>query len=189
MAEKAPARHEHHESQEAKHNKAKEHEKLRETIEAGEKAKHEAKDSIEHIRSSIDKEADEAAAVKNKQETESKNDDAPFIVDRNLKSKAYKKELHRIQSRLPKSQRSFSKVIHSRTVEAVSEVGGKTVARPSGLLGGGLVAFGGTLALVIISRHYGFTYNFFVFLALLVGGFFVGLIVEMIIRAVSKARS
>lgn len=189
MAEKSPVHHEHHESHEDKHNKLKEHEKLKETIEAGKKAKHEAKDSIEHIRSSIDKEANKAEALKHKQESDSGKGQTTTIIDRNLKAKAYKKELHRIQSNLPKSQRSLSKFIHSRPVEAVSEVGGKTVARPSGLLGGGIVAFAGTLALVIISRHYGFSYNFFVFIALLVGGFFLGLIAEMIIRAVSKARS
>ena len=187
--EKAPVQHEHHESHEDKHNRAKEHEKLQETIEAGKKAKHEAKDRLEDIRSSIDQEATKTAAVKNEQEADADNDQGPAIIDRKVKATAFKKELHRIQSHLPKSQRSMSKFIHSRPVEVVSEVGGKTVARPSGLLGGGIVAFVGTLALVIISRHYGFSYNFFVFLALLVGGFFLGLILEMIIRAFTKARS
>jgi hypothetical protein len=188
MAERAPIRHEH----EKAHESSKEqNEKLKETIEAGKQAKHEAKDSLDEIRSSIEKEAAKAADKKQEQASNESKDKGPgrVVIDRNVKKKAYKKELHRIQTHLPKSQRTFSKFIHNNAVETVSEVGGKTVARPSGLLGGGIVAFLGTLGMVLVSRHYGFTYNFFVFVALLVGGFFLGLILELVIRGVLKARS
>lgn len=191
MSEHAPKKHEQEKSQEDKLSKTEQHEKLQASIEAGKKAKHEAKDSLESIRSSIDKEADETAQKKQEQEADAAQDQGPghVIIDRNVKKKAYEKELHRVRSHLPKAQRSFSKFIHARSVEAVSEVSGKTVARPSGLLGGGIAAFVGTATLVFVSRHYGFTYNFFVFIALLVAGFFVGLIAEMIIRSFLKARS
>ncbi len=187
MAERAPKSHEHQHAHESTKD---EHEKLQQTIEAGKQARHEAKDSLDEIRSSIEKEATKTEHNPHKHEAEAE-DKAPsnVVIDRNLKKKAYKKELHRIQGHLPKSQRAFSKVIHNRGVEAVSEVTGKTVARPSGLLGGGIVAFLGTLSLVLVSRHYGFSYNFFVFIALLIGGFFLGLIIEMVVRGVLKARS
>ena len=192
MAEQIPLKPEHEKSHENKQSKAEQREKLKDSIEAGKQAKHEAKDSLEAIRSSIDKEADKTADVKRQEQEAATADDkgpATVIIDRNVKKKAYKKEIHRIQTHLPKAQRSFSKFIHAPTIEAVSEVSSKTVARPSGLLGGGIAAFGGTTILVLISRHYGFTYNFFVFIALLVIGFIVGLIAEMIVRGVLKARS
>lgn len=192
MAEQAPQKYEHEKSQEDKHAKHEQHEKLKDSIEAGKQAKHEAKDSLESIRSSIDKEATRTAITKkNEQEADTNQDKGPgnVIIDRTVKKKAYKKELHRIQSKLPKPQRSFSKFIHAPTVEAVSEVSSKTVARPSGLLGGGIAAFAGTSILVLVSRHYGFTYNFFVFIVLLVAGFFVGLIIETIVRGLFKAKS
>jgi len=187
MAERAPKSHEHEHSHES--NKE-DHEKLHKTIEAGKQARHEAQDNLNEIRSSIEEEATKSEVNRHKHEADNE-DKGPshVIIDRNLKKKAYKKELHRIQTHLPKSQRAFSKVIHSRGVEVVSEVGGKTVARPSGLLGGGIVAFVGTLGLILVSRHYGFSYNFFVFIVLLIGGFFLGLVIEMIVRGLLKARS
>ncbi len=189
MAERAP-RHEHDKSPESHQVKAEHQEKLKQSVESGKEAHHESKDSLEKIRSSIEKEATKTADKKQEHQREAKEDRGPghVIIDRNVKKKAYKKELHKIQTRLPKGQRAFSKFIHNPTVEAVSLVGGKTVARPSGLLGGGIVAFLGTLGLVIISRHYGFSYNFFVFIALLVGGFFLGLVIELLIRSLFKAR-
>lgn len=188
MAERAPRSHEQQKTPEASHEQ-KEH--LKEQIESGEKTKHEAKDSLDKIRSSIEKETAKTELKKpgqEEQESSTKGTKGAFL-DRTVKKSAYKKELHRIQGHLPKVQRQFSKVIHNSTVEAVSEVSGKTVARPSGLLGGGLVAFVGTLGLVLVSRHYGFRYNFFVFIILLVGGFFLGLVIEMVIRGLIKARS
>lgn len=191
MAEKTPLKYEHEKSHENKLDDHEQQEKLKETIETGKQAKHEAQDSLESIRSSIEKEAAKTADKKHEQQADEAEDKGPgtVIIDRNVKSKAYKKELHRVQSHLPKAQRSFSKLIHSRPIEAISEVGSKTVARPSGLLGGGIAAFSGTTALVLISRHYGFTYNFFVFIVLLVGGFFVGLIAELVFRSLLKSRS
>ena len=190
MAEQAPKSHEHDKSHEQAHDDREKHEKLKETVEAGKQAKHEAKDNLDEIRSSIEKEATKSEDNQRKQEAEADDDKGPssVVIDRNLKKKAYKKELHRVQTHLPKTQRAFSKVIHSRGVEAVSEVTGKTVARPSGLLGGGIVAFVGTLGLVLISRHYGYSYNFFVFIALLVGGFFLGLIIELVVRGLMHSR-
>jgi hypothetical protein len=171
-------------------HEGKSHEKLKETIEKGHEAKHEAKDSLEAIRSSIDKHA-EAGKHKHEEavEAQTKRDAGPAVIDRTVKKKAYKKELHRVQSHLPKGQKAFSKLIHSSAVETASEIGGKTVARPSGLLGGGIAALLGSGALVIVSRHYGFSYNFFVFIAFLIAGFFVGLIIELIVRALLKAKS
>jgi len=191
MAEKSPQHHEHEKSHESTHDKHEQHEKLKDSIEAGKNAKNEVEDSLETIRSSIDKEADSGKHKKQEQEADAQKDQGPghVIIDRDVKTKAYKKELHRIQSHLTRSQKSFSKFIHNPVVESVSEVSGKTVARPSGLLGGGIVALLGSGALVIISRHYGFTYNFFVFIALLIAGFFLGLVVEMFVRGIVKAKS
>lgn len=192
MSERAPERsHEKEHSAESKLSAAEHKEKLQQSIEAGKQAKHEAQDQLEAIRSSIEKEAETTEHNKQEQARMESKDKGPsqVLIDRSIRKKAYKKELHRVQSHLPKVQRPFSKFIHARPVEVVSEVSGKTVARPSGLLGGGIVAFVGTLALVLLSRHYGFSYNFFVFILLLAAGFFVGLIIELIVRGIAKARS
>lgn len=190
MSEKAPRSLEQAKSPEQSHESAKEHERLSKTIETGRTTRHETQDSLESIRSSIDKQAETTEKLKKaeKQVEEPDKGPTPIAIDRTVKNKAYRKELHRIQSHLPKTQRTFSKFIHSPSIENVSEAGGKTVARPSGLLGGGIVAFVGTLLLVWTSRHYGFTYNYFVFIALLAIGFLVGVALEMIIKSLTHSR-
>ena len=48
------------------------------------------------------------------------------------------RELQEIRRRLPASQRALSRLIHQPTVRLVSEAAGRSVSRPSGLLGGSL---------------------------------------------------
>lgn len=159
-------------------------------VETAIKSNEKADDSLEVIRASIEKQATKSKSEQYKDISDDAEQGPSSVrIDRNLKQKAYKKEINRIQTHLPKAQRSFSKFIHLPAIESASEVGSKTVARPSGLLGGGLVALVGSGALLIISRHYGFSYNFFVFLVLLVGGFFVGLLIEMLVRSLIRIKS
>lgn len=105
-----------------------------------------------------------------------------------LKTTAYERTLLNVQQRLPKPARVFSKIAHNKTVETISNVGAKTVARPSGLLGGSTLAFVGSLVLLYYSKHYGFTYNYAFFFMLFVGGFAVGAIIELAIWALYKSR-
>lgn len=110
------------------------------------------------------------------------------LIDRTVKKAAYTRELHRIQRKLPKSERTFSKVIHNPTVETISNVGAKTIARPSGVLGGSIAALVGGGLVVWMSHYYGFRYNFFVFIAFLVAGFALGLITELVSKPFLRNR-
>lgn len=106
----------------------------------------------------------------------------PMQINRELKSITLKRELNQVQRKLPARKRALSKVIHQPTVRAISESAGKTVSRPSGLLGGGLVAFLGTSSYLYLAKHLGFEYNSFVFLALFAGGFVFGLALELVVH-------
>jgi hypothetical protein len=103
----------------------------------------------------------------------------PSYINRELKTITLNRELKAIRRKLPAPQRTRSRVIHQPAVRAVSEAAGKTVSRPSGLLGGGLAALVGTSGYLYLSRHIGFQYNYGVFLALFAGGFALGLIIEL----------
>src|SRR5215216_5500549 len=46
-----------------------------------------------------------------------------------------------VQSQMSGPSRTFSKVIHNKTVEKVSEVAGDTIARPNAMLSGAVFAF------------------------------------------------
>jgi len=109
-------------------------------------------------------------------------------VNRELKSITLSRELTAIRRRLSAPQKALSKVIHQPVISAVSEPLGKTVSRPSGLLGGGLVAFIGTSAYLYLAKSAGMRYNYFIFLGLFAGGFVVGLLLELLVHAATGPR-
>lgn len=113
---------------------------------------------------------------------------APQHINRELKQITLRRELNQIRRKLGAPQRTLSRVVHQPAVRAVSEAAGKTVSRPSGLLGGGLLAFLGTSGYLYLARHIGFQYNYGVFLVLFAGGFALGLALEFLVHAASASR-
>jgi hypothetical protein len=103
-------------------------------------------------------------------------------INQELKQITRRRELKNIRRQLPAPQRALSRLIHSPAIRVASEAAGKTVSRPSGLLGGGLVALVGTSAYLYLARHIGFEYNYGVWLALLAAGFALGLLIEVLVH-------
>ncbi|MCA9348440.1 hypothetical protein KC867_03455 [Candidatus Saccharibacteria bacterium] len=165
-------------------------EKLKNKIEKeARNAKHEHDDNIEKIRSSIDKHAEQKDAHQSKLESEKTEDEQPILVNKELKSMSYRRTIKRTQSKLNPASRSFSKIVHQPAVEKISEVADKTVARPSGILAGGILSFLGSALFLWMSKYYGYSrYNFLLFFIFFVGGFFLGLIIELIIYAFRRNR-
>jgi len=110
-------------------------------------------------------------------------------MQRELKSNAYKQTLKKVRTHLSPAEKTLSKLVHQPVVETVSEAGAKTVARPSGILGGGIVALLGSGAVLYMSKHYGFRYNFFVFVVLFIGGFALGMLAELTLRLFVRKRA
>ena len=113
---------------------------------------------------------------------------APTFVNADLKKVTLQREIQAIRRKLPATQRALSRVVHQPVVRVLSEVTGQTASRPSGLLGGGLVAFIGSAVYLYMTKHVGFSYNYFVFLLLFVGGFGVGLALEFVVWALTARR-
>lgn len=187
MSEKEPQINSPESAAERAEDNAEQREKLKEVIEKA-KNESESEDSIEKLRSKVEQ---ESISGKEKPVGELQKDKKqPSIrIDKQVKNKAYKDTIKKTQRRLPRRQRAFSKIIHQPTIEAVSEFGSKTVARPSALLSSGIFALVGTSLLVWITRYYGFRYNFFMYVAFLVLGFLVGLAVEAIWKTVKGKAS
>lgn len=112
----------------------------------------------------------------------------PGHINRELKQITLRRELQRLRRQLPVPQRLLSRIIHQPAIRAVSQAAGQTVSRPSGLLGGGLVAFAGTSGYLYLARHIGFNYNYLVFLVLLAGGFILGLVLELLVHLATRSR-
>jgi hypothetical protein len=112
---------------------------------------------------------------------------ATTIIRESTKTVSQRK-LKEVQRKLKPADRKLSRVIHQPAVRAVSEAAGSSVSRPSGLLGGGLVAFLGSGAYLYFTRHYGIRYNYFVFILLFVGGFVLGLLLELLVWMLNASR-
>jgi hypothetical protein len=125
----------------------------------------------------------------NNAKTEQPPAEQPMGSYSRLKYQAYTRTLAQVQSRLKRPEKTLSKVIHQPIVEAVSEASGKTVARPSGLLGGGICALLGSLLLLYLARRHGFTYNYSIFIIFLVGGYVVGLLLETLFKLAHSHKS
>jgi hypothetical protein len=149
------------------------------------KALHEARNSV-HETAQADNQNQARQAL---QAAEKASQPAtPRHVNRELKQVTLRRELQQIRRKLPAPARALSRVIHQPVVRAVSQAAGQTVSRPSGLLGGGLVAFIGTSSYLYLARHIGFRYNYLVFLVLLAGGFILGLALELAVYLSTRSR-
>jgi hypothetical protein len=110
----------------------------------------------------------------------------PVIGKSQIKAEAYREGLRKVRAKLRPPERALSKIVHQPVVESVSNVAATTAGRPSGILGGGIVALLGSAFVLYMSKYYGFRYNFFVFIVMFFGGFVLGLVIEMLLRLVIK---
>jgi hypothetical protein len=138
-------------------------------------------------------EVSQEAATKNPleahQEAEAaKAEPASTLITPALKTATKNRQLQQVRRQLPARDKALSKVIHQPVIRAVSEVAASTLSRPSGLLGGGIVAFIGSAAYLYFTRHVGVPYNYFVFSLLFVGGFALGLVLEFIVWTLTASR-
>ena len=89
---------------------------------------------------------------------------------------SYKSTMDQIRSEMSTPSRSFSKVIHNRAVEKVSDAVGSTIARPNAILAGSFTAALFTLAIYVFAKHYGYELSGFE----TIGGFIIGWAVGLI---------
>lgn len=109
-------------------------------------------------------------------------------VGQQLKNLSFERTMTRIRRQLSSPDKALSKVVHQPVVQAVSRVGEQTIARPSGLLGGSICAFVGSCVFLWASKHYGFRYNYLMFLLFFVVGFAFGLGLELATYGLRKRR-
>lgn len=179
MSEKLSRTPEHHKSPEHQHEteKSPEHnERPKEQL--PEKSAEQSKGDIEKIKKSI-----ESTALSGKEygvgEKETPQDQQ-YGTTKEIKQTAYRKLIKKTQSQLKGPEKTFSKLIHRPTIEKSSEIASKTVARPTSFLMGSIFAFLASLIVFYISKRNGFEYNYLLFIIVFIGGYFFGLIVEMI---------
>ncbi len=160
-----------------------------EKIAEAKREKHNAEKSAERARSKVEAESrktNEVMAALNEAD-DHKKEETPTFVTKALKSKAYNDIMRSTRRQLKPLERTFSKVIHNPTVDTVSEVAAKTVARPYGIMGGALISLLISSFVVVIARDSGFEIPLSIFMVLFVIGYVIGLVFEAILRTVQRA--
>jgi hypothetical protein len=146
-------------------------------------------ESLETIRKKVEQQASPQEASPFEKQAERPTTSTIRSITKRLKTERYKTTLQQVRRHLPPVQRLTSKLIHQPAIEAISEVGSKTVARPSGLLGGGLIALVGSLSVILVAKHIGFAVPHSIFWVLFLIGFFLGLVIEFIARHLRGRRA
>lgn len=162
-------------------------------------AEHEKKlqESLESRAASAEKLDTEALAAKAKElaplgkeftpiESEQPQSDSSFWQSKELRSQAFQRVLNHARSKLSAPERQFSKVVHQPVVEKTSEWAAKTVARPSGILVGGILSFICSVVAYFVAKRIGGEFRYSIFALAFVAGFGIGLIVELIWRVTAK---
>ena len=149
--------------------------------------KHGSNEHLEAIRNKLEQQT----PAEHQQHLHAEKDHAnnhPVLVNKQLKDMAFSRSMTRVRKKLSVPSRTFSKVIHAPVVDKSSEFIGKTIARPTSMLTGAFVAFVGTSALLWITRHYGYEYNYLLVILLFVGGAILGASIEGLWRMTHKNR-
>lgn len=137
-------------------------------------------ENIAKIRELARQEAEASQKVRQR-EDEPDQADSSFGLQHSLKATAYERILAKTQQHLPKAARVFSRLTHNPAIDKVSSLSAATVARPSGFLGGSIVAFLGSATTLYMAKHYGFRYNYFVLFVLFIAGYAVGATIELLV--------
>lgn len=174
---------EHNHGHENQHDSVLERDLLKQKLEAGRDAI-ENSPSVEAARAAVH----EHASVSSETSRLEDEGSSPATGDNirwwsaELRTQALDRTLASVRNRLTNPEKRLSKVIHQPVVEKVSDVAGKTVARPSGILFGGIFSFVGSLSAYLLARHLGGQLHYGIFAVTFVGGFALGLCIELMWR-------
>lgn len=166
-----------------------------------------SKEHSEKLRSKLEKEAASAEKTQDREihetrktvesqaisgkEIQSKNSektDEPQSITKAEKTRTYRTTMHRVQNQLPGPSKTFSKFIHNPAIEKTSAVLSTTVARPSGILGAGIVGFISFTLVLYFAKRNGFAIpsNSTLFILVLIGGWATGLLIEALYKTFKK---
>lgn len=134
---------------------------------------------------SLSKENYQHSPEKQSEETEKPKIHYHYLTKK-IKLERYKIMLEHVRKNLPKRQQIFSNFIHQSTLEAMSEIGSKTIARPSGILGGCFIALIASPIILFIAHKIGFEVPNSLIIILFIAGFIIGCLAEFTVSSLKK---
>jgi hypothetical protein len=137
-------------------------------------ARHEA---LEHA-TKIDHEREQQDKAEKKLSPAERRKDGP--IGKSDRDASFNTTMHEVQNQMSAPSRAFSKVIHNKAVEKVSDVAGSTIARPNAMLSGAVFAFVLTLAVYLVAKNYGFVLTGFETIGAFVIGWVIGIVYDFL---------
>lgn len=147
---------------------------------------HGSSEHLKHIQKTIEQKA--VSVEEHSLPSYEKTQQHPVLVNKHLKDLAFARVMTRTRKKLSAPSKAFSKVVHNSSIDASSEFIGKTIARPSGMMTGAIVAFIGTSLLLWITKRYGYEYNYLAVALLFVSGALLGLLGEGLVNLRRKKK-
>lgn len=119
---------------------------------------------------------------------ESEDTDEPSVlgIQKVLKNDAFRDTMRTVRASLPSGSVLFSKIIHNPSMDRASEITSRTIARPAGLLGGGITALAISAISLILAKRYGFSYNYGTLLISFLAGYTVVTIIEIVSKIIRR---
>lgn len=99
-------------------------------------------------------------------------------ISRKERDVSYRATMKEIQTHMSPAGRAFSKIIHNKAVEQVSDALAGTVARPNAILSGAVAAFVISLATLLVAKHYGYRLSGFEAIGAFIAGWLIGILYD-----------
>lgn len=162
---------------------AEHHERLRRNLEEAEsKHKEKQKEDLEQVQREA---VERASSLKEVATVEKSPAQKRTLFTRQQRDASFKRQMEAAQADMSTSERRFSKVIHNKTIESVSDTVGSTLARPNALLSGSIFAFLFVTIVYLLAKHYGYQLSGFETIGAFIVGWILGFIYDYIKLLVS----
>jgi len=163
-------------------------ENLEKIQKAGQESRHEAAEQLDDIKRTVEAEAVSGPELAVGDHKSGNDGSQPLGLHQELKKTAYDRSMTKVRSRLSPPERTLSKVVHQPAINVASTVAAQTVARPKGILVGGIFAFIGSIGFLFFAKNYGFEYNYLLFIALFVIGYTLTTFIELATKPFRKSQ-
>lgn len=120
----------------------------------------------------------ERKGMEQKRPTESTKASARKAASKQAKEASFKRQMGRIQAEMKPTERAFSKFIHNKAVEKISDVLGATIARPNAILSGAIMAFVAVLVVYIVAKNLGYVLSGFETIGAFIAGWVIGVVYD-----------
>lgn len=151
----------------------------REKLERANEKNHEA--DVDAIRHDVLKEASSIEREKEQNERQLATPERrKGPISRSERDESFTSTMNEVRTHMSAPSRTFSKVIHNKVVEKVSDTLGNTVARPNAILSGAVCAFILTLSVYLVAKNLAFELSGFESIGTFVLGWAIGLLYDFL---------